>query len=69
MVETQKPIVKHHAFCPVCGSRQGIKDTENGLGEPVLSLVCHDCGSKSTSRDGGVKWFTWLVNNGDYDDD
>lgn len=67
MVETHKPIVKHHDYCPICGSRTGIKETENVLGDPVLSLNCPDCGSKSTSRDGGVHWFTWLLNNGEDD--
>jgi len=69
MVETQKPIVSHHDYCPICGKRAGIEPAENLLGEMVLSLPCPACGSRSTSRDGGVHWFTWLKNNGEDDGD
>lgn len=68
MLETQKPIVSHHDYCPQCGKRAGIKPVENLLGEMVLSLDCPVCGSKSTSRDGGVSWFTWMPTNGEHDD-
>lgn len=49
----------------MCGNETGVRLRENALGEMVLSLNCPVCGSLSTSRDGGLHWFTWSQKNGE----